>query len=107
MKVHKTFRRRPGRLLNVLYRSNLRPVSTGDCLNLTEQLNVYHFIAISWTQKVNRTYLERLLNVSCSFSLRAVSRGYQKPKVIFKTTKLIPQNKNPSLKTVFHNFLRK
>ena len=27
--VHKTFRRRPGRLLNVLFTSNLRPVSTG------------------------------------------------------------------------------
>ena len=28
---HKTFRRRPGRLLNVLCSFNLRPVSTGDC----------------------------------------------------------------------------
>ena len=27
--VHKTFRRRPGRLLNVLCPFNLRPVSTG------------------------------------------------------------------------------
>ena len=27
--VHKTFRRRPGRLMNVLYMLNLRPVSTG------------------------------------------------------------------------------
>ena len=27
--VHKTFRRRPGRLLNVLCMFNLRPVSTG------------------------------------------------------------------------------
>ena len=27
--VHKTFRRRPGRLLNVLCTFNLRPVSTG------------------------------------------------------------------------------
>ena len=28
--VHKTFRRRSGRLLNVLYTFNLRPVSTGN-----------------------------------------------------------------------------
>ena len=29
MNVHKTFRRRPGRLLNVLCTFNLRPASTG------------------------------------------------------------------------------
>ena len=29
LNVHKTFRRRPGRLLNVLCAFNLRPVSTG------------------------------------------------------------------------------
>ena len=29
LNVHKTFRRRPGRLLNVLCPFNLRPVSTG------------------------------------------------------------------------------
>ena len=29
LNVHKTFRRRPGRLLNVLYTFSLRPVSTG------------------------------------------------------------------------------
>ena len=29
LNVHKTFRRRPGRLLNVLCTVNLRPVSTG------------------------------------------------------------------------------
>ena len=29
LNVHKTFRRRHGRLLNVLYTFNLRPVSTG------------------------------------------------------------------------------
>ena len=31
MNVHKTFRRRPERLLNVLCTFNLRPVSTGNC----------------------------------------------------------------------------
>ena len=29
LNVHKIFRRRPGRLLNVLWTFNLRPVSTG------------------------------------------------------------------------------
>ena len=29
LNVHKTFRRRPERLLNVLHTFNLRPVSTG------------------------------------------------------------------------------
>ena len=29
LNVHKTFGRRPGRLLNVLHTLNLRPVSTG------------------------------------------------------------------------------
>ena len=32
LNVHKTFRRRPGRLLNVLCTFNLLPVSTGVCL---------------------------------------------------------------------------
>ena len=30
LNVHKTFRRRPGRLLNVLYTFNLRPVTSGE-----------------------------------------------------------------------------
>ena len=30
LNLHKTFRRRPGRLLNVLCTFNLRPVSTGE-----------------------------------------------------------------------------
>ena len=30
LNVHKTFRRRPGRLLDVLYTFSLRPVSTGE-----------------------------------------------------------------------------
>ena len=38
MNVHKTFRRRPERLLNVLCTFNLRPVSTG--LTITEGLGV-------------------------------------------------------------------
>ena len=34
LNVHKTFRRRPGRLLNVLCMFNLRPVSTGESITL-------------------------------------------------------------------------
>ena len=41
LNVHKTFRRRPGRLLNVLCTFNLRPVCTGNevrnFLNKTKQ----------------------------------------------------------------------
>ena len=33
LNVYKTFRRRTGRLLNVLCTFNLRPVSTGNCWN--------------------------------------------------------------------------
>ena len=33
LNVHKTFRRRPGRLLNVLCMFNLRPVPTGEALH--------------------------------------------------------------------------
>ena len=35
LNVHKTFRRRPGRLLNVLCTFNLRPVSRGIILSCT------------------------------------------------------------------------
>ena len=40
--VHKTFRRRPGRLLNVLCTFNLRPVSTGRCDML--KINIFHYV---------------------------------------------------------------
>ena len=39
LNVHKTFRRRPGRLLNVLCTFNLRPVSTGLDFLLTSVQN--------------------------------------------------------------------
>ena len=43
LNVHKTFRRRPGRLLNVLCTLNLRPVSTGNTtLGRFYQLNKIH-----------------------------------------------------------------
>ena len=37
--VHKMFRRRPGRLLNVLCRFNLRPVSTGILVSVSTSLS--------------------------------------------------------------------
>ena len=47
LNVHKTFRRRPGRLLNVLCKFNLRPVSTGfeTCFCLKKISRYY-----SWTK---------------------------------------------------------
>ena len=43
LNVYKTFRRRPGRLLNALCTVNSRPVSTGSCIKfsrLKESVNV-------------------------------------------------------------------
>ena len=37
LNVHTTFRRRPGRLLNVIYMFNLRPVSTGKACNFIKE----------------------------------------------------------------------
>ena len=39
LNVHKTFRGRPGRLLNVLCTFNLRPVSAGLCIGTRFHLN--------------------------------------------------------------------
>ena len=41
LNVHKTFRRRPGRLLNFLYTFNLHPVSTG--AGCTQICNLFSF----------------------------------------------------------------
>ena len=52
LNVHKTFRRRPGHLLNVLYTFNLRSVSTG-----SETANVKRRIVIlpgNKVKKINR-----------------------------------------------------
>ena len=46
LNVHKTFRRRPGRLLNVLCTFNLRPVSTGTWLQISSRINKIVYIAI-------------------------------------------------------------
>ena len=53
LNVHKTFRRRPRRLLNVLCMFNLRPVSTGmyAILKQTEEKNQGLFFSISRLSK--------------------------------------------------------
>ena len=48
LNVHKTFRRGPGRLLNVLCTFNLRPVSTG--LNVY-QINIIQTLKFMHTTK--------------------------------------------------------
>ena len=39
LNVHKTFRRRPGHLLNVLCTLNLRPVPTGHVIRIKSSVN--------------------------------------------------------------------
>ena len=57
LNLHKTFRRRPGRLLNVLCSFNLRPVSTGlktfDWVLITPMCNSKTFPADIYLLKVN------------------------------------------------------
>ena len=55
MNVHKTFRRRPGRLLNVLCTFNLRPVSTGK-YNL-------NFVKFGIQSRVNKLILNILFGI--------------------------------------------
>ena len=50
LNVHKTFRRRPGRLLTVLCTFNLRPVSTGILFHNQEQLLQDSYLKIHWKQ---------------------------------------------------------
>ena len=44
LNVHKTFRRRPGRLLNVLCTFNLRPVSTGSLCQKRPYSELFWFV---------------------------------------------------------------
>ena len=41
LNIHKTFRRRPGRLLNILCMFNLRPVSTGKDLVKSRKITMF------------------------------------------------------------------
>ena len=49
LNVHKTFRRPPGRLLNVLCTFNLRPVSTGQYFDLSHQGRMW---ILTWYRSV-------------------------------------------------------
>ena len=46
LNVHKTFRRRPARLLNVLYTFNLRPLSTGIAMKKDAKWSLHRFFLI-------------------------------------------------------------
>ena len=65
--VHKTFRRRTGRLLNVLFTSNLCPVSTGYLLQTTRLPRAESFPLVSirkkWisSQKTNTSFNNQVL----------------------------------------------
>ena len=59
LNVHKTFRRRPGHLLNVLCTFNLHPVSTGKGLyNINPSLPKYSF---TWDVGIVVKYLNGIL----------------------------------------------
>ena len=55
LNVHKTFRRRPGRLLNVLCTFNLCPVSTENAIILTaiQQPYLWAIVKLSAEKRVN------------------------------------------------------
>ena len=55
LNVHKTFTRRPGRLLNVLCTFNLRPVSTG----LVEEVNWFKSKHINILERTKRGEIKR------------------------------------------------
>ena len=61
LNVHKTFRRRPGRLLNILSTFNLRPVSTGILLHENYDKHKYFNRVTKWIARpfrlVNNTDL--------------------------------------------------
>ena len=62
LKVQKTFRRRPGRFLNVLYTFNLRPVSAGCLLKVLKRLS-----AVSWIVIYKIKHFDEPRNLKPSF----------------------------------------
>ena len=76
--MHKTFRRRPGRLLNVLRTFNLRPVSTGNRLCSTSHKRVEY---VSKTCEQERfdfmIHLENVLKTSLQDVLKMSLRRLQ------------------------------
>ena len=63
LNVHKTFRRRPGRLLNILCTLNLRPVSTGKTYKL---ILIYLSNTIDSLKKIMS--IQNILNILFYFS---------------------------------------
>ena len=63
LNVHKTFRRRPGRLLNILCMLNLRPVSTGKTYKL---ILIYLSNTIDSLKKIMS--IQNILNILFYFS---------------------------------------
>ena len=76
LNVHKTFRIRPGRLLNVLCKFILRPVSMGDTLlkvtGTTNSATVLSFHLIWWSQNIYFFGINQLVTLSLSFDNRNV-----------------------------------
>ena len=62
LNVHKTFRRRPGRLLNVLCTFNLRPVSTGYKIRKIPSLVDFHILYQLLHSQVYRSGLKLLIS---------------------------------------------
>ena len=68
LNVHKTFRRRPGRLLNVLCKFNLRPVSTGQHL---QKVGIWAFESL--VHQINS--LEGVLKLKQNFQKNKLVTG--------------------------------
>ena len=95
LNVHKTFRRRPGRLLNVLFTFNLRHVSTGkQCWNNYNQmlsgkrdcLNQNRFLLLVGCLMLLKVVSGRfLVVVGRSRSLQVVLGSFRSVRVLVST----------------------
>ena len=70
LNVHKRFRRRPGRLLNVLCTLNLRPVSTGK-MNLKIDSSTVALFCESCEMFENTYFVEHLRTAVCTINIDA------------------------------------
>ena len=85
LNVHKTFRRCPGRLLNVLYTFNLRPVSAG--------LFIYHlfllFLCFYFGRKIVKTPFVLILENYEMVSLKFLWPGHLK-RIAQASNRILP-----------------
>ena len=88
LNVHKTFRRRPGRLLNILCTLNLRPVSTGKTYKL---ILIYLSNTIDSLKKIMS--IQNILNILFYLFENAVTRIAKK-----KLLRAISAHENSHLK---------